>query len=193
MANLTPEQSARHNTLYKEGVGLIEGELVLGNFGPRVPKPGWFLRRRLRKAIRCFVQVVEINPANWNAMWLMGKVYHRLDDREESLHWFREAHRINPEQPDVAREAGIAALDLGEGNLGLEFCKAAVAMAPNDPGLVANLALAYLISGDVKQAKETAQLAVERNPKDIVSQNVLKLIEKVASGARRIPNSMREL
>lgn len=191
--DLTPEQIARHNAAYNEGRRLTQDGLILNEFGPRVPKAGWFLRRKLLRAIHCFEQAIEIKPDNWNAMWIMGKVYHRLDDREKSLHWFREAYQINPKQPDVAREAGIAALDLGEGSLGLKFCIAAVELKPNDPGLIANLALAYLISGDVKKAQESARYAVTCHPDDITSRNVLKLVEAVHSGARRIPNSLRDL
>src|SRR5690349_14834167 len=96
---LTPEQSARHNALYEEGVRLVTGELILDEFGPRVPKAGWFLKRKLLRAVRCFEQAIEIKPDNWNAMWILGKIHHRLNDREKSLHWFHEAYQINPKQP----------------------------------------------------------------------------------------------
>ena len=66
---------------------------------------------------------------------------------------------------------------------------AAIQAKPHDPGLVANLALAYLAKGDVAQAKSCAVQATGRDGQDAVSQSVLRLICEVEAGKRPIPKS----
>ena len=93
-------------------MALTEGRLVLhGAEPPR--RPGWYTRWQLGRAIRCFERALAINPAGWSSMWALGKIRQRLGDQEAALGWFARAHALKPDQPDVAREAGIAALDLG--------------------------------------------------------------------------------
>ena len=59
-------------------------------------------RRRLHDAILLFEEVLRIKPDNSSAMWLLGKIYQRLEDHERGLEWFARAHEIKPDQPDVA-------------------------------------------------------------------------------------------
>src|SRR5262245_35870876 len=101
-----PNES-RHNRLYKQACDLIDGLLILHPQEPgELDAEG---RRRLEEAIVLFDEVIQINPRNWAAMWLLGKVYQRLGDFERGLEWFSRSHQLKPDQPDVAREAALAA------------------------------------------------------------------------------------
>lgn len=183
----TPDQVCRHDGLLALGNALVEGELLAeGSFRGR---PGWFCRRKLKKALGYFRQVLQIHPQNWSVMWTVGKVYQRLGLHDEALRWFSQAHQINPDQADVAREAGIAAIETGQGELAISFLTAAIAARPDAPGLVANLALAHLVNRDINQAKSCAAQAVERDQRDEVSRSVLEIICEVEAGTRPIPNS----
>src|SRR5262249_30967443 len=123
------QDKARHDELYRQGCGLIEGLILLDNQAPGPLDPRG--RQRLEEAIPRFVEVVQINPGNWPAMWLLGKVYQRLEDYENGLQWFARAHRVNPDQPDVAREAAIAAMDLGRPEEAIAFCERAIETRPD--------------------------------------------------------------
>jgi hypothetical protein len=46
-------------------------------------------------------------------MWALGRIEQRRGNPAAALAWFEKAHRIQPDQPDVAREASLAALDIG--------------------------------------------------------------------------------
>jgi tetratricopeptide (TPR) repeat protein len=191
---LTPEQTERHNELYRQGWALIEGEFLAGEDAPqRRPYPGWLARRRLRRAATCFQKALELAPDNWSAMWAIGKIHQRLTELPQALAWFERAFAANPNQPDVAREAGIVATQLGAGADAVRFSRAAVAANPDDPGLVANLALALLIHGQVSEAQRAAIDACARAPHDSVSRTVDRIVKEVASGARPVPGSGRDL
>ncbi len=180
----------RLNEVFAEACRFIEGELILHGQDP--PRPGWLTRRKLKKAIRGFEEVIANDAGHWQSMWLIGKVYQRLRERRMALDWFLRARELNPGQPDVAREASLCAMDLGQGQLAVELCSAACACKPEDSGLVANLALAYLIAGRVEEAQWTAADAVARDPTDEVSTTVRLLVNQVASGARPCPRNSSE-
>jgi tetratricopeptide (TPR) repeat protein len=137
--------------------------------------------------------VVRINPANWAAMWLLGKIHQRLAEYELGLHWFSRAHRVNPDQPDVAREAAIAAMDAGRPEEAIPFCERAIEVSLDDPGLRANLALALLFSGNPVEAQRIAQEALARDPRDAITAQLVRIIEEVVGGRRPCPHHMRDL
>ncbi len=182
---------ARHDELYQQACSLSQGLIIVDN---QAPGPlDRQSRQRLEDAIALFVQVVEINPANWNAMWLLGKIYQRLGEYDRGLAWFARAHRLNPDQPDVAREAAIAAMDLGRPEEAIPFCQRALEAKPNDPGLRANLAVALLFSGKPAQAREAAQDAQTRDPADKITAAIVRIIEEVLRGTRPCPHHIRDL
>lgn len=192
MREFTPEEANRHDALTDKAWALTEGEMLLDE--PRqLGTPNWFVKRKLQKAIGYFEQALEINPEGWQSMWAVGKIYQRLGCPEETYLWFNRAHQVNPQQTDVAREAGIAALYLGKGNEALHLCEIAVQLDPDDAGLVANLAWAHLISGNVALAQETIQKAIAANPEDNISKTVLRIIDQIASGTRPIPKTLLEI
>jgi tetratricopeptide (TPR) repeat protein len=185
------EAMARHDRLYDEARARIEGLILIHGQQPEeLDEDG---RRRLEDAIAQLREVVEINPENWAAMWLLGKVYQRLEDYDQGLQWFARAHRVNPDQPDVAREAAIAAMDLGRPEEGLPYCERAVESRPDDPGLRANLALALLFAGRPAEARTAAEDALRRDPDDEITAQIVRIIGDVLDGRRPCPRHIRDL
>jgi len=117
-------------------------------------------------------------------MWVLGKVYQRLDDDDRGLQWFSRAHRVNPDQPDVAREAAIAAMELGRPAEAIPYCERAIESSPDDPDLRANLALALLFSGKPADARTVARVALQQDPADPITGQIVQVIEEVLDGQR---------
>jgi tetratricopeptide (TPR) repeat protein len=189
---LTGEQINLHNQLYQEGLRLIEGEIHIHD-RPPVGKPGWLTRRKLRKAISLFERTLEINPANWSAMWVLGKVYQRMGGDVTALEWFTKARQIERTNPDVVREAALCALNLGRTKEAVELTATAIELKPDDPGLVANHALALLLDNRPQEAKDRADEAVNADPSDAVSRSVLQFIKDVISGRKQYPKSFKDV
>ncbi len=180
-----------HNRLFGEATRLVDGELLLDGSDSR-GKPGWMAKRKLKKAVPVLERALQIRPSNWSAMFVLGKIHQRLEQSGESLRWFSAAHEVNPGQPDVAREAAFAALDLGRVNEAVSLCLSAVSANPDDAGLIANLALAHLLAGDPSSASERAWEALSARPDDPVAANVLLLANEVSAGVRPCPKSLDE-
>jgi Flp pilus assembly protein TadD len=126
-------------------------------------------------------------------MYMLGKIQQRLGDQKKALKWFLRACEVNPDQPDVAREAALSAIDTGDGRAAVRYCEAAIRLSPNDYGLVSNLALAYLIAGDLTQARACAEDAVRKAPNDKISKRVRVIVNEVADGKRRAPKTGLEI
>lgn len=188
---MAEQDATRHRDLYQKGCDLIQGLILLDDRPPApMDAPN---RQRLQDAIAAFEEVVQINPANWNAMWLLGKIYQRLGDFIQALDWFARAHRVNPEQPDVAREAAIAAMESGQPAAAIPFCERAIEAQPEDAGLRANLALALLFSGRPRDAHAVAADALARDPADGITQQIVGIINEVLAGTRACPRHVRDL
>src|SRR5450432_1313831 len=157
--DITEAQAGQHNALTKEGWELLKPEMIIHG-GPIRHAPGFFARRKLRRAIVLFGRAIELNPRGWSSMWATGKALQRLGDHSGALRWFMKAHDENPSQVDVVREAGLTALDCGAIDQAVRLCFAAVRLSPDDLGLQANLSLAYLMAGDYERAAECAKVAV---------------------------------
>ena len=188
---MTEEEIERHNALYAQAWQLVEGQLALS--GPSGPGPVSSDSERLRSAASLFRQALGLAPSNWPALWALGKIHQRLGEYSEALAYFSRAFAIEPRQVDVAREAGITATQMGDSASALRYCKAAVELDPADVGLVGNLALAFLIDGNVEQAQALTADACRRDPVDAANQVVRRLVESVAAGARPLPKSGSDL
>jgi len=180
-----------HDYHYRSGWQLARGHILLDGSKPRFPL--WLARWRLRKALHHFEQALALNPTGWQSMWAMGKIHQRLGDHVEALNCFSRAHGLKPDQPDVAREAGLAALERNKAALATTFLEAAIRSNPSDAGLVANLALAQLVAGKVDEAHRSASNAVSRSPHDTVSRVVLRAVERVVSGSAPVPQSVADV
>jgi len=185
-------EAKRHDRLRDWAHGLSNGELMLDGVKTS-SRVGFISRLKLALAIRFLEQAIDIYSEDWPAMWSLGKIYQRLQNDAKSLSYFSRAADIVPEHPDVSREAGVAALNLGDGPKAEFYCQAACRNAPEDSGLISNLACAYLINGHVERALSTAQEAIARNPDDHITKTVLRVIIEVTEGKRPRPNSLRNI
>ncbi len=183
--------NSRHDDLYRQANALIEGLILI--HGEASKKLNSASRERLEAAVALFGEVVEINPGNWASMWLLGKVHQRLGDYEHAFQWFSRAHRVNPDHPDVAREAAIAAMEVGRPEEAVPFSQRAIEVKPDDAGLRANLALALLFSDKPREAQAVAREALCRDPADEITDRIVRIIDEVLSGARRCPHHIRDL
>jgi Flp pilus assembly protein TadD len=189
---LTDEQISLHDRLYREGWEILDEQIQLHG-RPPLNKPGWFVQRKLKKAIALLEQTLQINPINWASMWGLGKIYQRMTDDLTALEWFIKAYQIERTNADVAREAALCAMNLGRSKEAVEFASAAIQLKPDDPGLVANLALALLLDHRAEEAKQMAIKAVEDSGNDGVSKNVLRYINDVISGRKPFPNRFKDV
>jgi tetratricopeptide (TPR) repeat protein len=185
------DAESEHNRLYREALAAVRPLIEV--HGRPVQKPTAAQQSELRRGIGLFDRVLHINPRNWAAIWLVGKAYQRLREFDHALDWFSRAHNINPSQPDVSREAAIAAMELGRPLDAIPFCESAIKAKPSDPGLYANLALAILFSGDANRAEMIVRDALHRDPADKITLHIAEVCRAVLAGERACPRHARDM
>jgi tetratricopeptide (TPR) repeat protein len=189
---MTPEQIEEHNRASKAAAQLIEGEIIVHGSQPP-SKYRRSVRLKLERALQLYARVLEINPSNWSAMWLVGKIHQRFGDNSTALAWFSRAHRINPLHADVAREASICAMALGRSEEAISYACVAMQSQPHNSGLQANLALAFLLADKLDDAKVTIEKAILSDPKDKMSQTIRNMVDHFIDGGKRPPSTTGEL
>ncbi len=185
---LTEQQRLEHNKAFEEAAAIVKNEILIHEH-PQMPKPGWFLRRKLNHALSLFDHVLELNPENWPAMWNVGKVHQRFGDYVTALSWFERAYQINPSQPDVAREAALCAMEIGRHDAAIVFAHRSVQIEPNNGGRHANLALAYLLANRTSDAQASIDHALAADPSDKICQRIKAIIQHFNTNGRTPPTT----
>ncbi len=189
---MNEQQRVEHNRVFKEASAIVERE-VLVHERMVMPKPGWWLRRKLKRAISLLERAVAMNPENWSAMWMIGKVHQRLSDISTALSWFERSCRINPSQPDVAREASLCAMDIGRNDDAIAFALRATQAEPANAGLHANLALAYLLAARLAEAKTSIDHSLSIDPADTISKTIAAVTKHFTVNGGRPPTTTTAL
>lgn len=187
---MTEEQAARR--AFDRAVAIVKDEILLHE-RPHMAEPGWFLRRKLRRALALFDRVLQTKPDSWNTMWLMAKVHQRLGDKATAFSWMERAYLINPSQLDVTREASLMASDLGRQDSGIAYARRATQIEPENAGLVANLALSYLLANRLEEAKREIARSLKLDPNDSISKTIHETIMHFADKKKTPPSTTGEL
>jgi len=183
--------SDEHNRLYLEATALLKRDRIV-ELTPPVSL-GWLVRRRVRRAISLLEKVVALSPGNWAALWVMGKSYQALGEHTEALSCFSKSRLLNDQNADVAREAGISAMECDRPELAVQFTRAALKISPGNAGLLANLALAHLFAGEPKAAREVLNASLESDPNDRITRAISKVVDEVIAGKRRCPRRSADI
>jgi len=182
---------AEHNRLYVAATNLLDEDRVLV-----LPLPASLdevAQSRVRKAIALLERVMDLDSENWAALWVMGKAYQGLGEHELALDCFTRARFLQGDQPQVAREAGISAMECGRADVAIEFTSAALALSPDDAGLRANLGLAYLFAGQPECARQLIDSALKEKPDDEITRGISSIVDDVLTGKRPCPRSRSDI
>ncbi len=173
-----------HNPYYLKGTKMIDPYIVLSNKQTVISK---IAEENIIEGIRYLDAVTQINPNNFAAYWVKGKGYQALKQHDNAYKQFDKSFAINKEDPNVARELMIECLGLGKGKEAVEISLHALTIDETDAGLVANLALAYIINDNLDLAKSTIEKAILANPSDKINLNIKRMLDEVIAGKRPRP------
>jgi Flp pilus assembly protein TadD len=189
---MTPDQIEEHNGAFEQAAQLIEGEIITQGHQPTSGATA-SVRSKLERALQLLARVLELNPANWSAMWLAGKIHQRLGNQSKAFALFVQAYQINQSQPDVAREASLCAMALGRSEEAIHYAQVAFQSQPSNNGLQANLALAFLLAGRLDEAKISIEKVTARSSADAVSKTVRSMIDHLIAAGEKPPNTTAAL
>jgi tetratricopeptide (TPR) repeat protein len=181
---------ADHDAVYKRGVDLINPYMALHD---RTSINDAERTTRLNAGIACLDRALTLVPSNWAALWIRGTAFQALGDHAHAYGSFESAYALHPQNPDVGRELVLECLELGRSAEAVSIADRMVTLAPQDAGLKANLALALILDGQVKQARQVIAIARRQDPDDAISKTLEQRIVQVEEGSRPQPKSIHDL
>ncbi|MFI4848887.1 MAG: tetratricopeptide repeat protein [Gimesia chilikensis] len=184
--------SQEHDRLYRAGLDLINPYMqIVGR--ETQPADTETAQEELKRGIELLKWVLDINPGNGSAWWIIGKAEQALDNTEVACDAFGHAYRLKSENADTAREYMYECLKLGRAAQAIAAARHARELKPDDMGLVANLALALLIGGELEEAAEVIEIAVNGAPDDPINVNLQQRIAEVCAGVVPQPRKLADM
>ena len=179
------ESRELHNELLKTAFDLLRPYF---EFGKKKSIDSDKDTRAVSRAVEILVRVVETNPYNWSAYWLLGLAHRSLGSREMEYDALKRAYTLERGTIDVGRELGNACIALGKGEEAVRITIDVLFLKPNDHGLIANHGLALLIAGQLEAAESAVSRSLELNPTDRITINLRNLILTIREGRLPIPS-----
>jgi tetratricopeptide (TPR) repeat protein len=128
---------------------------------------GRFQQGNLAEAAKLFEQAAAVRPEDYQAPMLRAQSYAGLGQQAEAEAAYRKAAQIvarhvelNPEDPRALYMGAVALCRLGRTEEGLEWGDRALALDPDDAGVLYNLACLNAVTGRLDRALELLEKAV---------------------------------
>lgn len=176
---IDPAQAELHDALYTAAIDLFEPYFVeAGGLAPTTETE----IRQVRRACELFDRVLAIYPENWNAAWTLGMARRSVGDYEQSYQALHQAYALQSGNETVVREHTAACMITHRDEEALAVAHDIVGHVPADAGLISNLALAYLLVGQLNKATAAIAEATRIDQDDPITGRLRAVIGNLALG-----------
>ncbi len=118
-------------------------------------------------AIVQYQWVISNDPANVDAYIRQSRLYHLKGERGKALARLQEARKLQPENPEVLAQLVLEESSLSQDKAALEDSRHQLALTPDDPLVMNNLAFLLADTGaNVDEALRLASAAAQKLPQD---------------------------
>jgi len=126
-----------------------------------------FSEGKLDEAAQLFEQACRVNPEDFQAPSLLAMVYNGVGRKSDAEGAYRRALAIidkhlqlHPDDPRAFYFGAGALYWLGERSRGLDYCRQALAIDPNDPSVLYNVACVYCQAGQLEEAVDCLEKSI---------------------------------
>jgi tetratricopeptide (TPR) repeat protein len=148
----------------------------------------------LPAALHSLDVAIGIEPESSTAWWARGKAQQLLGDHEQAYESFHRSYKIDEgKNPDSGVQLLLECLETGRGGEAVQVAETISKAQPDNAGMLANLALAYLINGQVAEAARAASNAEAMDPDDPAIASAKTRVDNVQSGRIPRPNRIAEI
>lgn len=120
---------------------------------------------------------LESNPEVWNAWFLLGWAYRRLEMYEEARDAFLKAEEHGSDHPDTLNELAICYMELGRYDESRRRLEDALAKEPTNTKIMSNLGILALKQGQVDEAEGFFHSVLDLEPEDPVAREYLDRLQ----------------
>jgi cytochrome c-type biogenesis protein CcmH/NrfG len=141
----------------------------------------------LAQAVAPFVEAVQKNPNDFDALVQLGNMYYDARQYPSAIEYYERAVKIHPENPDVRTDMGTAYWYAGNIEKALSELQTSLKYRPGHPQTLFNLGwIRWQGKADPKGAVEAWEALLKANPdypqRQQVEQNIAKAKEHAAKG-----------
>ncbi len=111
--------------------------------------------------IRCFEQVIKINPRNLEAAHLLGYTHLHLGNPKRAIKWFERTIEIDPKFWAAWNNMAIAYIETGKIDKALSAVNESIKINEDNPAALDTRSEIYMKLEDYKHAKRDAKDAIE--------------------------------
>jgi tetratricopeptide (TPR) repeat protein len=173
------------NKIYKRANERVHHFVFLDNFRTKNLRLTLWQRLLISLSIFDFKRCIKHIPNHWPSMFLLGKIYQRINKFEIALNWFEKAYSIEKNNIDVLREASLSCLHIHNIDSAIYYSAESLKLDSTNHTLLANHAMNLLIGHYDGEAKEYIQKALKINPENEINRNINQVIESVIDGKMR--------
>ncbi len=186
-----PQSHQAFDEAYRHGVSLMEAYLDL----PRDKvKSNPQSKTDLPAAIQSLDVALGLEPDSSTAWWARGKAQQLLGDHENAYQSFHRSYQIDDgKNPDSGVQLLLECLETGRGGEAVHLAETVVRAEPDNAGMLANLALAYLINGQVDEASRAIANAQAIDPEDQAIAAAKRRVDDVQAGHIPRPNRISDI
>jgi tetratricopeptide (TPR) repeat protein len=177
------------DALFKSASEIVRKHFV----NPGEPSVSGAAAQEVLQAVSMLEEVVAETPDWWNAQWFYGKSQMALGNYHEAYEAFRSAYRVEKNVESILRELAGVCLELRRFDEAVEVAQAAVTLDPGNAELLGNLAVAFLLAGQLVPARKAINAATKFNPNDRINQVISRVLGEIETGRREQPQSLRDL
>ncbi|MBI1290422.1 tetratricopeptide repeat protein [bacterium] len=132
------------------------------------------LERDYKKAISRLSPLIERHPTFWNARFVRGVAYRRLDEREKAKIDLEAVLEIYPEEPNATMELALMTRDNLDFAGAAKLAERAVELAPRDPIFAVNAGFIMIEAGNCDRAwdlyRQSLRMVGEENTAPLLDQ-----------------------
>jgi len=119
-----------------------------------------FFVRNYSKSLDYLNEILLVEGANDQALFLKASVYKELGDTASAIQFYQTAIDANPENFDAYEQLGVLYADQGD-SLAVVYYRRAIELKPNEPGVYYNLGVYYQALENWNRALEAYSSAVQ--------------------------------
>ena len=136
---------------------------------------GWVALRRgnADQAIQDITVAAKLDPGSALPNYLLGMVFLGTQRTRDAVAYLRKATRLDERSPTLQRGLGVAYAASGELSRAVRALRISVALDPGAPESVHALGRILIQRGDGQAAVDALSVFVDRNPRDLVGQELL--------------------
>lgn len=123
-------------------------------------------------------RALSYDPENHHYHSLLGFIHYVRCEWESAIQEYRLALDREPWNREYLHALAIAIFNSGDKKTGLEYLHEVAPLYPDNSGMLAEMATAYMSVGDMFSARQYAEEAVRTNPTDVMAHAVLRKIKQ---------------